>query len=318
LNNQSFAGKTFFPDWAKRLVGRAMVLFIGAASLFLAKGTARRHAQAQVSGELDRTGILVSHPETPTVMWKDASVIFPFYEESLAHSFWRAQEFSLFMQNRALLRPPLLDFGCGDGSFAAVLFEKIDYGVDIDADALKTAGKFGLYSELVQSVGNRIPLPDGGVNSIMSNSVLEHVQGLEDVIGELSRILAVNGSLVFTVPIAQLTRDLQKYFGGAEAVKVNQDCFHRNLLEVGEWQDLLGRHGLAVTVLQMYQPDWFTFYYWAFRFLGNRGLGRFFPAIRRTFFRRFRGNLVGMIRSSIRENNVSGGNILVVARKLPR
>ncbi len=316
MNGQTTRAGTRFPNWAKRLSGRAMVAFIALASLVVAKGTSRRHSQAPVSAELDRTGILVSDGNRLPVLWKDESVIVPFYEDSLAHSFWRAQEFSLFMQNQSMLQKPLLDFGCGDGSFAAVLFTEIEYGVDIDADALKTAKQFRLYDTLLQSDRNVIPLADASVNSVMSNSVLEHVQDLEGAISEISRVLGANGTFVFTVPIAQLTRDLCKYFGRVEANQVNTDCFHRNLLEIADWEALLRKHRLEIVSLRTYQPDWFTFYYWTFRFFGNRGLGRFFPKIRESIFRRYQKGLIGMIRSSIGGTNDSGGNVMVVARKL--
>jgi SAM-dependent methyltransferase len=306
-----------FPNWAKILAGRAMVIFITLASFVVAKGTARRHAQAPTSAELDRTGILVTEGRRLPVLWKDESIIVPVYEESLAHSFWRAQEFSLFMQNASSLQRPLLDFGCGDGSFAAVLFSQIEYGVDIDGDALDTAKQFHLYENLVQSVNNAIPLPDASINSVFSNSVLEHVQELDDVIREIARVLSTTGIFVFTVPIAQLTRDLRKYFGRVEADRVNSDCYHRNLLELAQWRTLLRKHGLEITSLRTYQPDWFTFYYWMFRFFGNRGLGRFFPTIRQRILRRHGTRIVGMIRSSIGGTDECGGNALVVARKLP-
>jgi SAM-dependent methyltransferase len=286
-------------------------------SLVFAKGTARRHAQAPVSADLDRTGILVTEGKRLPLLWKDDSIVFPIYEESLAHSFWRAQEFSLFVRQRALLQRPLLDFGCGDGSFAAVLFDEIDYGVDIDKDALTTAGKFGIYKDLLHLTGNRIPLPEGSINAVISNSVLEHVQDLRNVIAEISRVLTTNGQLIFTVPVAQFTRDLAKYFGSAEADRVNVDCYHRNLLEIPEWEALLRANHLTVVSLRPYQPDWFTFYYWTFRFFGNRGFGRFFPNIRHAILKKYRTEFLDMISSSIGVGHETGGNILVVARKLP-
>jgi len=314
LNSQRTPGRLTFPDWAKRVTGRTMVLCVNLASFAL---TRNRHALAPVSHDLDRTGILVSDGNPLPVLWKDDSVIFPVYEESLAQSFWRAQEFSLFMRNQALMQRPILDFGCGDGSFAAVLFENIDYGVDIDGDALRVAGKFGLYSNLLQSSKNRIPLPDGSINTVMSNSVLEHVQDLDNEIAEISRVLGANGLFVFTVPVAQLTRDLTKYFGKREADQVNADYYHRNMLEVAEWESLLGKNRLTISLLRPYQPDWFTFYYWTFSLLGNRGFGRFFPKLRQVISRKYRKQLVDMIRASIGGAYESGGNILVVARKLP-
>jgi SAM-dependent methyltransferase len=301
---------------AMRIIGYTSVAILRMVSLILPARSVRRDAPVPQTIELDRTGILVNSAEPLEVAWRDGEVIFPLYATSLAHSFWRAQEFSLFMQNMATLRAPILDFGCGDGSFAAVLFSRIDYGSDIDEEALKIARNFDIYANLLHSEDTRISLPDATVNSAISNSVLEHVRDLDAVIRELSRVLAPNGVLMFSVPVRQFARDLQLYFGKLESEQVNADFYHRNLLEVADWESLLKRNGLSIVSIRHFQPDWFSFYYWMLRFLGRRGLGRFVPSIRERVWR-FRGKrLVEMVRRSISETAEGGGNIFVIARKL--
>jgi SAM-dependent methyltransferase len=299
-----------------RVIGHATVAILRVVSLLLPAGAARRGAPVPQTSELDRTGILVNSAEPLKVVWRDEKVIFPLYETSLAHSFWRAQEFSLFMQNKPTLRSPILDLGCGDGSFAAVLFTRIDYGSDIDEDALKIARNFNIYANLVHTVDTQIPLPDGAINSAISNSVLEHVRDLNAVMGELSRVLAPNGVLMFSVPVRQFARDLQVFFGRVESEQVNADFYHRNLLEVEEWQSLLTKNGFSIVSIRHFQPDWFSFYYWMLRFLGRRGLGRFIPSIRERVWRIRGKRLVEMVRCSISETTKRGGNIFVIAKKI--
>jgi hypothetical protein len=143
---------------AMRVIGHTAVAVLRVVSLLLPAGAARRGAPVPQTPELDRTGILVDSAEPLKLVWRDREVIFPLYDTSLAHSFWRAQEFSLFMQNKHMLRAPILDFGCGDGSFAAVLFSHIDYGSDIDEDALNIARNFNVYTNLVHTGDTQIPL----------------------------------------------------------------------------------------------------------------------------------------------------------------
>jgi SAM-dependent methyltransferase len=303
-------------EYAKRIVGRTTSAAVRAAeSLSGLRGTNRRGA-LQNSDELDRTGILVSVANRLEVGWRDKEIIFPLYETSLAHSFWRAQEFSLFMRHLGMMQRPVLDFGCGDGSFAAALFDEVDFGVDIDAQALDLARKFGIYSNLVQSEGTRVPLPDASVRSVFSNSVLEHVKDLESAIAEISRLLEPSGLFLLTVPVAQFARDLERYFGRAESRQVNADYFHRNLLEVDEWRNLLARHGLALVSICEYQPAWFSFYYMMFRFFGNRVLGRVIPNIRSVVWRRHKERLVDMVRRSTDGTVRSGGNLFAIAQKV--
>jgi len=298
-----------------RVIGHAAVATLRIISLVLPRSVVRRSAPLPQTSDLDRTGILVNAAEPLKIVWKDSEIIFPMYQSSLAHSFWRAQEFSLFMQNQSAVLTPVLDLGCGDGSFAAALFSRIDYGSDIDEDALKIARGFNIYSNLIHSSDTHIPLPDGAVNTVISNSVLEHVKNLDAVMGQLSRVIAVDGRLIFSVPVRQFARDLEVFFGHAESQKVNADYYHRNLLEIDEWQALLKKHGFSVISIRQFQPDWFSFYYWMLRFSGRSGFGRFFPTIRERIWRMRGRQLVKMVRDSISGNIERGGNIFVIAKK---
>lgn len=263
---------------------------------------------------LDRTGLVVQTPERLKVLWDDGDVIYPQYE-SFGQSFWRAQEFSLFRSHRNLLKAPVADFGCGDGSFASVIFDKIEYGVDIDDEALRLASGYGVYTQLVRSDDLSIPLPSGTVGSVFSNSVLEHLANLEAMLLEFHRILIRGGILMFTVPLKQYERDLAKFIGKRASRRFNYDAFHRNLFEVDEWRDLLQQHGFSVITLKPFQPERFTFWFRMSRLVGSRfGLAILFPHIQERLWTRFNSQIVGMVRESI-NNTVTGGNIFVIAKK---
>lgn len=261
----------------------------------------------------DKTGLLIGHAELMPVWWDDEEVIFVKYA-SLAHSFWRAQEFSLIRNHIGFLKPPVLDFGCGDGSFASVLFKNIDYGVDNDPEAIEIARGYGIYRKLIESSTASIPLERESVRSIVSNSVLEHLVDLEGMIAEFSRILAHGGTLMFTAPVLQFTEDLAKYFGRRESERINAESSHRNLLSPSQWHQLLARFGFVVEVSKPYQPDWFTYWYRMFRLVGRRGLGVFSPTLDEKIWRRFSSRLINMVKTSI-SSTPDGGNIFVVCRK---
>jgi SAM-dependent methyltransferase len=96
---------------------------------------------------------------------------------------------------------PILDIGCGDGVFAAVLFQdSIDTGIDPDARELERAHALGGYDELIECRGDAIPKPDGSYSTIFSNSVLEHIKELDPVLVEAHRLLAPSGRFYVTVP----------------------------------------------------------------------------------------------------------------------
>ena len=99
------------------------------------------------------------------------------------------------------IEPPILDLGCGDGLFASVLFDQsIDTGIDPNIRELDHAAKLGIYRELICCYGDVIPKPSDHYQTVISNSVLEHIVDLEPVLREAFRILAPGGAFYFTVP----------------------------------------------------------------------------------------------------------------------
>ncbi|MFC1727325.1 class I SAM-dependent methyltransferase [Patescibacteria group bacterium] len=97
---------------------------------------------------------------------------------------------------------PILDLGCGQGTFTEVVVgkEKTIVGVDIDQKELAQAEKKGFYQKLVKADARHLPFKNKEFQSVLSNSVLEHVKDLKPVLKEIHRVLAKSGTLVFTAP----------------------------------------------------------------------------------------------------------------------
>lgn len=96
---------------------------------------------------------------------------------------------------------PTLDIGCGDGHFAFAAFDHPVYaGLDPELQSLRTAQGYKSYRLLIQANGNNIPFPDEYFASAISNSVLEHIPQVEQVIEEVARVLKPGGLFVFCVP----------------------------------------------------------------------------------------------------------------------
>lgn len=96
---------------------------------------------------------------------------------------------------------PVLDLGCGDGLFAYQVFVKpIDVGIDPALVSLREAKNYGAYRLVLQSFGDRLPFADGYFASAFSNSVLEHIPGLQDVLNETARVMKKDGLFLFCVP----------------------------------------------------------------------------------------------------------------------
>ncbi|MEM5775406.1 MAG: transaldolase family protein, partial [Anaerolineaceae bacterium] len=85
------------------------------------------------------------------------------------------------------LASPMLDLGCGDGDFAVNTFDRqIDVGLDPWLTELKQAAGTPAYRLLLQADGGRLPFPDGYFNTVVSNSVLEHIPHVDEVIREVA------------------------------------------------------------------------------------------------------------------------------------
>ncbi len=116
-----------------------------------------------------------------------------------ALAFERSVECTIY--SRLPLRRPILDLGCGEGLFGRMLFaERVETGVDPNPRELERARELGAYSELIECAGDAIPKPDGLYNTIVSNSVLEHIPRLTPVFREAYRLLAPGGRFYLTVP----------------------------------------------------------------------------------------------------------------------
>lgn len=162
-------------------------------------------------------------------------------------------------------KAPILDIGSGEGLFANILFcEKIDLGIDPNASELQRAKDFGGYKELIQCFGDNIDKPDGAYETILSNSVLEHIEQLEPVLNEAYRLLAPGGRFYITVP-----SDLFEHYSvinqtllllGLKRLALRYRAFfnrfwaHYHAYPVSEWETIAEKAGFAIVESRSYAP----------------------------------------------------------------
>ncbi|MDX1600782.1 MAG: class I SAM-dependent methyltransferase [Anaerolineales bacterium] len=180
----------------------------------------------------------------------------PFFRATL-----RAVE-SRFLTS-ADLPEPTLDVGAGDGHFASVTFDHVlAVGLDPDLSSLREAQGRNAYRILVQADGARMPHPDGHFASALSNSVLEHIPSLDQVLAETGRVLRSGAPFVFTVPNPgyrdklSLPRWLSK-IGLSKLGEAYRGWFMRmsrtwNLLDEEDWQRKLNAAGFDLESSQRY------------------------------------------------------------------
>jgi SAM-dependent methyltransferase len=101
----------------------------------------------------------------------------------------------------------ILDYGCGDGSFLAMLAAAgvaprevlgVDVAQDLVEDCRKRLGGFGITFLTLPELESREP---GTLDMIFCMEVLEHVPHVDEVLDRLHRLLAPGAQLVISVPV---------------------------------------------------------------------------------------------------------------------
>lgn len=124
----------------------------------------------------------------------------------LSHALWRSVEALSFSQVKFF--SPVLDLGCGFGEFAGVVFGRIEMGVDIDRKDLKGALEGKKYKKVEWTDARNLPFTDGSYKTVISVSVLEHIEQAERVLFEANRVLKKRGIFVFSVVTSEIYKHL--------------------------------------------------------------------------------------------------------------
>jgi SAM-dependent methyltransferase len=153
----------------------------------------------------------------------------------------------------------ILDYGCGQGRYLALLRERFGAaslaGCDVSEVGLQQARAAYPEAQFTAMADERVPLPDGSFDLILSVEVLEHVGDVELATQELGRLLAPGGHLVVTTPCANpgsFEWVLNRLRGGLQATPDGYGRFatdepgHLRRLTSRDMRVLLGRAGLQV------------------------------------------------------------------------
>lgn len=152
---------------------------------------------------------------------------------------------------------PILDLGCGDGTFAQATFsEPLDFGIDPSAHAVGEARQRGMHCDLRVGEGGKLPYADGQFATVLSNSVVEHIPDIDGTLEEVRRVLRPGGLFVFTTPsehfaeflffadlfrrigLKRLSKSYENYF--------NRISWHYRTDSASVWTARLERYGLQV------------------------------------------------------------------------
>jgi SAM-dependent methyltransferase len=186
-------------------------------------------------------------PDSHDFLWEQL-IDLPYFRALL-----RAVE-SRYYQDLPIVEP-VLDLGSGDASFAAQTFSKqLDIGLDPWRAPMAEARQRGRHKLLTLAEGARMPFADASFNTIVSNSVLEHIPDLEPVIAESFRVLKPGGYFLYCSPSDKFDHWLigGSLFGDAYRRFFQRISRHQHCDSPDTWRARLQRHGFHVEKIWYY------------------------------------------------------------------
>lgn len=169
-----------------------------------------------------------------------------------SQAFWRSFEFDAL--KAVPFHRPILEVGCSDGKFTSQVCGFVEAAIDINPRALRVAEGSGVFGT--------VRLQDAGTleheeefNTILVNSVIEHISNPGRVLAGCFRALKPGGQIILTVPLVDMNRHM--LFTAPSYVSARQQRLaHVNLLALEQWIALLESAGFAVTRTHRYlAPD---------------------------------------------------------------
>ena len=154
-----------------------------------------------------------------------------------------------------------IDIGCGDGKLTEILMKRVGgrelVGVDADPAETVQAGRRNLYATIHTTDAGCIPEPDDRFDFAISNSVLEHIPDLDQVLAEVARVLRRDGIFCLTVPHAgfrtQLAGPIMPGVSRADyELRLDQRLAHLHYLSAAEWRVMLEQHGFTIEIANFY------------------------------------------------------------------
>ncbi|KKP60338.1 MAG: hypothetical protein UR54_C0014G0006 [Candidatus Roizmanbacteria bacterium GW2011_GWA2_34_18] len=184
----------------------------------------------------------------------------------------RSQEALLFQKYHNFIKGKILDFGCGEGFFAKLVFGKykIDIGLDLfNNKRIEEAKKEKIYKKIILYDGDTIPYPDNSFDTIISNCVLEHIPNIGFSLKEIYRVLKPGGYFLTSVMTDQWENHLfgSKIFGKAYLNYMRKTQVHHNLFSNNQWQNCFKKTGFKIQSIDGYLYKKSAFYLDLFHYL---------------------------------------------------
>lgn len=221
---------------------------------------------------------------------------------------------------------PVLDLGCGDGVFAALVFDQpLTAGIDRRHGRVRKARRSNMYGIAVTGDATVMPYAAESFATIFSGCAMEHIAPLPQMLAEIARILKPGGQLIASVPsgyfheylfVPTVLRRL-----GLRAVAARYGNFIMRLLTIvhlyhpATWQRLLADAGLELVEARHFLPRDATALFDRLLIVGNVLQPLMWLLRDSAAHRRYVAWLVAKLFPYVNRDARTGGAVLLVARK---
>lgn len=155
---------------------------------------------------------------------------------------------------------PLLDYGCGDGTFLALARTRFpgSVGVEVDPGLVRScAERFGKDGDLrFLLAGESDALPAGSFGVVLCTEVLEHcpTEAAEAALARMRRLVADDGRVVISVPVETgLPLVVKQAARAIAARRVSTDYRHRETYRAREFLRMLAPGDRIVVERPVYE-----------------------------------------------------------------
>jgi SAM-dependent methyltransferase len=162
---------------------------------------------------------------------------------SVSQAMWRFPE--LDVVRAVKVARPVLEIGCGSGTFTRLAMGHVEKAIDIDPKAVERARRqSGIYESVETQDARDLTTAPESYSTVFANCVLEHIPDLPGVLSSCRSALKPGGQLVATVPLPEMNNHLlfrQRRY----AAWRQRGLVHHNLWSVEQWESALCKAGFA-------------------------------------------------------------------------
>ena len=172
-----------------------------------------------------------------------------------------------FEMARALAAPyrgrPLVDYGCGDGTFLAMTHADFPNSIGLEVDpglVTECTAQFGHLGGLRFLLANAADdaLPAGSVGIVVCTEVLEHCppDAVDAALRRMRRLVAADGRVIISVPVETgLPLVVKQAARAVAARRVSTDYRHRETYSAGEFLRMMAPGDRTVVERPVYETE---------------------------------------------------------------